>query len=133
MPEIKVQGQSPIFAVDDDPMFQEILQFAYSLSEMENELIPFQSGYECIEALNDLRARGGTMPSMILMDINMPGMNGIETVRKIRSDDDFQKIPIITMLSSSNDELDLARSKDAGANDYCEKPFDITSLKFVNA
>ncbi len=131
MPEIKINGDLPIFAVDDDPMFQEILQFAYSLSNLPNELIPINSGYECLNMLEDFRNEGKALPAMILMDINMPGMNGIETVERIRSESHFSEIPIITMLSSSNEERDQARSERAGANDYCEKPFDITTLKFV--
>ncbi len=131
MPEIKLAGDAPVFAVDDDPMFQEILQFAYAMSEIPNELVSLQSGHECIEKLAELESRGEPLPSMILMDINMPGLSGIETVERIRSDRKFEKIPIITMLSSSNEELDIEKSQSAGANDYCEKPFDITKLKFI--
>ncbi len=133
MPEIKVQNEAPIFAVDDDPMFQEILQFAYSLSKIDNELIPLSSGQECIQKLQECLTDDAPLPSIILMDINMPGLTGIETVKRIRSIEPFKKIPIITMLSSSNDEIDIERSNAVGANDYCEKPFDITTLKFVRS
>ncbi len=130
MPEIKVPSEAAIFAVDDDPMFQEILEFAYGLSEIENELVFVSSGYDCVEKLREIKETGGTLPSIILMDINMPGMNGFETVEKIRSDENFRTIPIITMLSSSDEILDIEKAKKVGADDYCEKPFDITTLKF---
>lgn len=131
MGEIIVRGDSCVFAVDDDPMFQEILQFAYSLSDLQNEFHAFSSGYDCISALETLKVEGKPYPAVILMDINMPGMTGIETVGKIREDANYQDIPIITMLSSSNEDNDIERSMKAGANAYEEKPFDITQLKFV--
>ena len=62
----------------------------------------------------------------------MPMVNGIETVRRIRVHEEFAEVPIITMLSSSNDDSDIAAALDAGASSYCEKPMDIRSIQFLS-
>ncbi len=129
--EIYISGNAPIYAVDDDPIFQEILMFAYTRSELTNELVQIFSGTECLERLKVLKQNNSTYPCLILMDINMPGLSGIETVEKIRSDSSYRDIPIISMLSSSDESNDIKRSLAAGANEYREKPYDITQLKFI--
>jgi two-component system response regulator len=59
---------------------------------------------------------------MILLDVNMPGVNGFETLKKIRESSDFKDTPVI-MLSTSDEESDIYQSVERGANGYLVKPF----------
>ena len=59
---------------------------------------------------------------VILLDVNMPRVNGFETLKQIRSDENFKAVPVI-MLSASDDEADLFEAIDLGANGYVVKPF----------
>jgi two-component system response regulator len=89
-----------------------------------------------VEVLDYLYARGAYagrkdgMPSVLLLDIKMPRMDGLEVLQKIRADDQFQRLPIV-ILSSSREESDLARSWDLGVNAYVVKPVDVD--QFFNA
>lgn len=69
-------------------------------------------------------------PAVILLDIKMPRMNGIEVLRHIRSDEKFELIPVI-MVTSSGEEKDLVESYKLGANSYVVKPIDV--VQFIDA
>ncbi|MEZ5825338.1 MAG: response regulator [Geminicoccaceae bacterium] len=131
MIEFIVRGPGPIFFVDDDELYQMIMRRVYEWSKLPNEFICFSSGTACIAALLSMLEKGERIPSLVLLDVNMPVVNGIETVERIRSRKEFAEVPIITMLSSSNDDSDIAAALGAGASSYCEKPMDIRSLQFV--
>lgn len=64
---------------------------------------------------------------LVLMDIMMPEMDGYEAMEKIREQDRFQKLPIIALTAKAMKE-DRAKCIEAGANDYCSKPIDMTKL-----
>jgi CheY-like chemotaxis protein len=81
------------------------------------------------EALDYLRARGkfsgrdGGLPAVVLLDIKMPRMDGLEVLRRMKADSVMKAVPVV-MLSSSKEEPDLARSYALGANAYVVKPVD---------
>ena len=133
MQVIEVKGDGPVVSVDDDTMFAQIFSFIYARNEIKNELVQFFSGHECLEYLERIAEKSEPFPALILMDINMPSINGIEAVRSIRRNANFREIPIIAMLSSSSDEKDISDSLNAGADAYFEKPNGIDSMKFVKA
>ena len=72
-------------------------------------------------------ARGEAQPKLILLDLNMPRLGGIEFLEKIKVDDRTKQIPVVVM-TSSNEEIDVVRSYDLGVNSYVVKPIDFTSL-----
>jgi CheY-like chemotaxis protein len=87
-------------------------------------------GYEIVEARNGLEAIEKTQrqrPDLILMDIQMPGMDGLETIRRLRALPEFDSVPIIalTALAMSGDR---ERCLEAGANEYLPKPFSLKTL-----
>lgn len=129
MHSIFIKDGGDLLAVDDDEMFLELIEFAYGLSGLPNKLITLTSGFACLDYLESCTQE--ELPSVVMMDINMPGMTGIETVRKIRSNERYANVSVITMLSSSNEENDIVRSLQAGATAYIEKPYQITKLQFV--
>jgi CheY-like chemotaxis protein len=121
-----------ILIADDSPKDVELTIAALAENNLANEVIVAEDGEE---ALDYLYKRGkfasveGT-PAVILLDIKMPKMNGIEVLKHIRSDPKFKLIPVI-MVTSSREERDLVESYKLGANSYVVKPVDIT--QFIDA
>jgi two-component system KDP operon response regulator KdpE len=105
-----------ILAVDDEPQIRRVLRA--TLSSNGYEVIEAQSGQEAIEMVVTER------PELILLDVNMPSMNGLEACNKIRMSFDG---PII-MVTVRNTERDKIAALDAGADDYVVKPFAIGEL-----
>jgi two-component system KDP operon response regulator KdpE len=105
-----------ILVVDDDPQIRRV---------MKATLV--SHGYEVIEARTGeegLETAGKESPSLVLLDMNMPGMDGLETCRALRAVSD---VPII-VLTVRNTEKDKVAALDAGGDDYVTKPFGIEEL-----
>lgn len=118
-----------ILIVDDSPKDVELAIAALSENNMANEIIVAEDG---VEALDYLYKRGKFLnesgyPAVILLDIKMPKMNGIEVLKHIRNDSKFKLIPVI-MVTSSREERDLVESYKLGANSYVVKPVDFTQF-----
>jgi len=107
---------STILVVDDDPQIRRVLRTA--LIEHGYEATDARNGEEAIERLREEK------PSLVILDMNMPGMNGLETCRTIRT---TSNIPII-MLTVRDSEADKIAALDAGADDYVTKPFSSPEL-----
>ena len=121
-----------ILIVDDSPKDVELVIAALAENNLANEVIIAEDGEE---ALDYLYKRGKFTnedgnPAVILLDIKMPKMDGIEVLRHIRSDPKFKLIPVI-MVTSSREERDLVESYKLGANSYVVKPVDI--IQFIDA
>ena len=86
------------------------------LSEEEYELIHVENGFEALAQIME------TMPDVILLDVLMPKLDGLQTCQLLKRNDELKHIPII-FLSSKDGEFDKARGNIAGANDYLTKPF----------
>ncbi|BAX80055.1 response regulator [Labilibaculum antarcticum] len=118
-----------ILIVDDSPEDVELTIAALSENNLANEIIVAEDGEE---ALDYLYKRGKFLnepgyPAVILLDIKMPKMNGIEVLKHIRDDSQFKLIPVI-MVTSSKEEKDLVESYKLGANSYVVKPVDYTQF-----
>jgi len=105
-----------ILVVDDDPQIRRVMKA--TLVGHSYEVIEARSGEEALERIPQ------EMPNLVLLDMNMPGIGGLETCRTIRSGSD---IPVI-ILSVRNTEKDKVAALDAGADDYVTKPFGIEEL-----
>ena len=121
-----------ILIVDDSPKDVELTISALAEKNLANEVVVAEDG---LEALDYLYKRGKFSneqgnPAVILLDIKMPKMDGIEVLKHIRSDPDFKLIPVI-MVTSSREEKDLVESYKLGANSYVVKPVDI--VQFIDA
>jgi len=121
-----------ILIVDDSPKDVELTIASLAEKNLANDVVVAEDG---VEALDYLYKRGkfsdlsGT-PAIILLDIKMPRMDGVEVLRHIRADPKFKFIPVI-MLTSSCEEKDLVESYKLGANSYVVKPVDI--VQFIDA
>jgi two-component system KDP operon response regulator KdpE len=105
-----------ILVVDDDPQIRRVMKA--TLVGHGYEVIEARTGEEALEKLP------GEMPSLVLLDMNMPGIGGLETCRSLRQGSD---IPVI-ILTVRNSEKDKVAALDAGADDYVTKPFGIEEL-----
>lgn len=109
-----------ILGVDDDPTNLKVLQEI--VQAMGHSFLAASSGEEGLKLLH--RAA----PKIILLDITMPGMDGFETCRRIRSDFPMLKVPVI-FVSSLNSPEDVARGIGANGNDYIIKPYEPEKLR----
>lgn len=122
-----------ILYVEDNPRDRELTLSALEEFNLVNEIICVQDGEE---ALNYLFKKGkyagleNDSIGAILLDIKMPKIDGIEVLRRIKSDDKLKLIPVV-MLTSSREERDLVESYSLGVNAYVVKPVDF--MEFINA
>jgi CheY-like chemotaxis protein len=121
-----------ILIVDDSPKDVELAISALAEKNLANEVVVAEDGEE---ALDYLYKRGKFLneqgnPAVILLDVKMPKMDGIEVLKQIRSDPEFKSIPVI-MVTSSHEEKDLVESYKLGANSYLAKPID--AIQFIEA
>ena len=99
--------------VDDEPDIVEIL--TYNLEKEKFKVYKAYSGEECITVANEF------MPDMIIMDIRMPGMTGIEACRTLRQNKKFAETPIL-FLTADSDEYTTMNAFDAGGSHFITKP-----------
>lgn len=122
-----------ILLAEDNVKDVELTLEALSDNNLANHVVPVNDGVEVLEYLRcegKFKDRNKGNPAVILMDIKMPRMDGIETLRAIRSDPAFKTVPVV-MLSSSREEQDLMRSYNMGVNAYVVKP--VSFRDFVDA
>jgi CheY-like chemotaxis protein len=112
--------------VEDNPKDLELALVALGRSRLANEVVVTRDGNE---ALNYLRRRGpfedrpAGNPAVVLLDLKLPKVDGLEVLREIKSDPHLRHVPVV-MLTSSKEEQDLLRSYQLGANAYVVKPVD---------
>lgn len=123
-----------ILLVEDNPDDVEITTRALAKSRIGNGLAVVRDGQEALDYLRREGDYGGNpdlpRPDLVLLDINLPRVNGLEVLARIRSDKAIARLPVI-MLTASSQEEDIVRSYDAGANSFIQKPVEFE--KFVHA
>lgn len=110
---------SLIFVVDDSRTV--IATLRHALNEGGYEVVDAQDGLEGVNVLEKL-ASEGNKPDMIITDINMPDMDGISFIRKIREKKEYSKTPILVLTTEKNQDLKM-EGKNVGANGWLVKPF----------
>ncbi|KAG9598166.1 hypothetical protein KCV01_g8783, partial [Aureobasidium melanogenum] len=96
-------------------------------ANLANPVVHVEDGVECLDWLHrrGLHAnRDESEPAVILLDIKMPRMDGLEVLQHLRDDERWKRVPVV-ILSSSREESDLARSWNLGVNAYVLKPVDV--------
>lgn len=106
-----------VLLVEDTP---DDLEQALRNGQISNRLLLAEDGQEALDILDRLRSRG-EIPSMIVLDLNLPKVNGIEVLEKIKSDANLRRIPVI-MLTTSTREEDVVPTYDLGVNTFISKP-----------
>ncbi|MEN9153575.1 response regulator [Xanthomonas perforans] len=122
-----------ILLAEDSPADAEMAVDALREARLANPIVHVEDG---VEAMDYLLRRGmfadreEGLPAVLLLDIKMPRMDGLEVLKQVRSDETLKRLPVV-ILSSSREESDLARSWDLGVNAYVVKPVDVD--QFFNA
>ena len=119
-----------ILFVEDNPMDIELTWEALKISDVANRIVLVEDGLEALEYLScegvhKIRKPGN--PGLILLDLNMPRMDGLQFLSIVKKDIKFKRIPVI-MLTSSREEEHLIKSYNLGVNAYIVKPSNFTSL-----
>ncbi|MBD8881621.1 MULTISPECIES: response regulator [Rhodanobacter] len=122
-----------ILLVEDSMADAEMSLDALREANLANPVVHLQDGVECMDWLQCRGAwatREPGNPVVVLLDIKMPRMDGLEVLKHMRADKRLKRIPVV-ILSSSREESDLAHSWDLGVNAYVIKPVDVD--QFFNA
>jgi len=115
-------GAITILLVDDDPDCRMLVRDAISESKVLNRVFEVSNGKEAVEFLQRKGEwAAAPRPGLIYLDIEMPGMNGLETLKAIRADENLQEIPVV-MMTGVSDEAQMRIAADLGANSYTIKP-----------
>jgi CheY-like chemotaxis protein len=123
-PHERPHEMQPILIVDDNEDDFEATKRAFSKTNLNNPIAFARSGEE---ALDYLRSKGNAKPGIILLDLNMPGLDGRQTLERIKQSVELRKIPVV-ILTTSNDERDVKSCYELGANTYIQKPVDFDGL-----
>ena len=121
---------SPILVADDDSLGVELILEALTDFRFVNETQVVRDGEEALDylyrrGLFTTRTQGN--PALILLDLKMPKVDGLEVLRQVRADQDLQFIPVV-ILTSSLEEQDIVASYTSGANAYVVKPLDFAEF-----
>ncbi len=114
----------PILLVEDNPRDLELTLIALEKSQLANEVVTTRDGEEAIDYLHRrdrYQDRPAGNPAVILLDLKLPKMDGLEVLKLIRTDDELRNVPVV-MLTSSSEESDLVRAYALGVNAYVVKP-----------
>ena len=122
-----IQTPVEILLIEDNPDDAGLAIRALRKNNLANNLLHLHDGQEAIDFLFDERNQ---MPKLILLDLKMPKVDGIEVLRKLKSDERKRIIPIV-VLTSSKEERDIVESYKLGVNAYIVKPVDFN--QFVKA
>jgi CheY-like chemotaxis protein len=122
-----------IVLAEDNANDVELTMTALRENHVANEVVVVRDGAEALDYLykrNGYADRPGHNPALLLLDLKMPKVDGIEVLRRIKTDPALKTIPVV-MLTSSREEQDLVRTYDLGVNAYVVKPVDF--LEFIAA
>lgn len=116
-----------ILLVEDNPMDLDLTLRAFAKKKFVNQVHVARDGEEALAYFSRWEA-GEAMPAVILLDINLPKVNGLEVLRQLKDHERFRRIPVV-MLTSSRENNDLNAAYDLGVNSYIEKP--VSFSKFM--
>ncbi len=123
-----------ILLVEDNPNDIELAMRALKINNLANNVLVVKDGEEALDyiyACGQFKTKNHThKPKVILLDLKLPKVSGLEVLKKIKSDPEKKMIPVVA-LTSSNEESDLVESYQLGVNSYIVKPVDFD--KFVDA
>ena len=113
-----------ILLVEDNTDDVEMILAALAKNNLANEVVVARHGGEALDYLHrrgEFHSRPPDYPVVVLLDLKMPKVGGLEVLRQMKSDDELKIIPVV-ILTSSLEEADLARSYELGANSFMVKP-----------
>jgi CheY-like chemotaxis protein len=130
---VEISEQVEILLVEDNPLDAEMTMRGLKDEKLANNLVWVKDGQQAIDYIfkkGNYAERDGSGPRLILLDLKMPRVDGIEVLRAIKADESTKRIPVVIM-TSSQEESDIASSYELGANSYVVKPINFQSLMSV--
>ena len=126
-----MNSRRTILLVEDNPSDIALTKRALDKARIGNELVIAEDGQEALDYLwahGAYAARDAAeLPTLTLLDLNLPKVSGLEVLRRIRADERTSRLPVV-ILTSSNEENDIATGYDLGANSYVRKPVDFVQF-----
>ena len=123
-----------ILLVEDNPDDEELTLRALKKNHIKNDVVVARDGVEAIDYLFGTGSHAGRnpehLPEVVLLDLKLPKVNGLEVLRRIRAEERTRLLPVV-MLTYSLEESDLARSYAGGVNSYVRKPVDFVEFMDV--
>jgi DNA-binding response OmpR family regulator len=122
-----------ILIVEDDPNDVELTLTALSEYNLANEVVITRDGQQALDYLycrGEFAGRPDDHPAVMLLDLKLPKVDGLEVLKRVKSDERLKMLPVV-VLTSSHEEKDMMRSYSLGVNAYVVKPVDFH--EFVNA
>ena len=122
--------QVEILLVEDNPLDAELSMRALKNGGLANKLLWVKDGQQALDYLfrhGDYAERQEEYPRLVLLDLKMPRVDGIEVLKAIKADERTKRIPVVVM-TSSQEERDVAQSYDLGVNSYVVKPVDFSAF-----
>jgi two-component system, response regulator len=120
-----------ILLVEDNPDDVELTLRAFRRSKVLNEIVVVTDGVEALDFVFATGVHAGrdprAKPQVILLDLKLPKIGGLEVLRRLRADERTRRIPVV-VLTSSNEEKDILSSYDLGANSFVRKPVDFAQF-----
>ena len=115
-----------ILLIEDNPDDIKLTLRAFNKTHMLNEIVTLHDGAQAIEYLfgpDPGKRNDEQLPAIILLDLKLPKIDGLEVLRRLRADPLTRRLPVV-ILTSSKEERDIAAGYDLGANSYVRKPVD---------
>lgn len=122
---------SPILLVEDNPMDVDLTQRAFARRRVVNPVVVARDGEEALRMLKEWEG-GAVAPLLILLDLKLPRVDGLEVLRQLKQHPRYQAIPVVVLTTSAEDG-DVKKAYALGANSYIQKPVDFERFMDVAA
>jgi CheY-like chemotaxis protein len=122
-----------VLLVEDNPLDAELTMAALKGGNVANNVTWVKDGAQALEYIfrtGEFAQRADVPPRLVLLDLKMPKVNGIEVLKAIKSDERTRRIPVVVM-TSSEEERDIAQTYDLGVNSFVVKPLDFNAFAEV--
>lgn len=119
-----------ILLVEDNPDDEELTRLAFQESRLLNEVVVVRDGAEALDYLLDPNGKGHVLPNLVLLDLKLPKVDGLEVLRRLRQAPRTRLLPVV-VLTTSKEESDLVNSYNLGCNSYIRKP--VVFTEFIEA
>jgi two-component system response regulator len=126
-----VHSDKPILLVEDNLDDVDLTLRAFKLNKLQNPVVVARDGQEALDYMTGTGKFAGRntaeLPQLILLDLKLPKVNGLEVLRSLRADPVTKRVPVV-ILTSSKEEEDLKTGYDLGVNSYVRKPVDFVEF-----